>query len=65
MIASAALSSEDRDAPPPYELEGYTAEANAEYWERRPVAVLKRGLVIGKNRRRRRRRRRRRERSWS
>ena len=46
MIAS-ALSPSDPDAPPPYELDDYTAEANAAYWETRPVAVLKRGLVIG------------------
>ena len=45
--AAAALSPSDPDAPPPYELEDYTPEANAEYWETRPVSVLKRGLVIG------------------
>ena len=45
--AAAALSPSDPDAPPPYELDDYTAEANAEYWETRPVSVLKRGLVIG------------------
>jgi hypothetical protein len=48
IVAAAALSTtNDPDAPPPYELDFYTAEANAAYWETRPVAVLKRGLVIG------------------
>jgi hypothetical protein len=48
-IASVAAlpDADDPDAPPPYELDDYTPEANAEYWERRPVSVLKRGLVIG------------------
>lgn len=47
VVAAAATLSNDPDAPPPYELDDYTAEANAAYWETRPVAVLKRGLIIG------------------